>query len=60
VVSFGYAAFLVGPAVIGSVVALAGGGGAGLQRAMLVPMATALGLVVLSLRMPPDPVGEGS
>ncbi len=56
VVSFGYAAFLVGPAIIGSVAALAGGGGSGLQRAMLVPMGTAVGLVLLSLRMPPDPV----
>lgn len=60
VVSFGYAAFLVGPAIIGSVASLAGGGGEGLQRAMLVPMVTALGLVALSLRMPPDPVDPGA
>lgn len=56
VVSFGYAAFLVGPAIIGSVASLAGGGGEGIQRAMLVPMCAALGLVALSARMPRDPV----
>ncbi|GAB3652623.1 MFS transporter [Nocardioides korecus] len=50
VVSFGYAAFLVGPALIGFVA-----GQAGLQRAMLVPTVTAVGLIVMSLRMPQDP-----
>ncbi len=50
VVSFGYTAFLVGPALIGSVA-----GAAGLQRAMLVPTITAVGLIVMSVRMPADP-----
>ena len=43
VVSFGYAAFLVGPALIGFVAAHSS-----LQRAMLVPVVTALGLIVMS------------
>jgi MFS family permease len=51
VVSFGYAAFLVGPALIGFVAAHAN-----LQRAMLVPVVTAVGLIVLSARLPADPV----
>ena len=51
VVSFGYAAFLVGPAIIGFVASQAS-----LQRAMLVPVVTAIGLVVMSTRMPADPV----
>ncbi|MBV9831091.1 MAG: MFS transporter, partial [Marmoricola sp.] len=51
VVSFGYAAFLVGPAIIGFVASQAS-----LQRAMLVPVVTAIGLVVMSTRMPQDPV----
>jgi MFS family permease len=50
VVSFGYAAFLVGPAIIGFVVAQAD-----LRRAMLVPVVTAIGLIVLSARLPEDP-----
>ena len=50
VVSFGYAAFLVGPALIGFVA-----GQAGLQHAMLVPTVTAVGLIVMSVRMPGDP-----
>jgi MFS family permease len=50
VVSFGYAAFLVGPAIIGFVVSHAG-----IQRAMLVPVATAVGLIVMSARLPADP-----
>ncbi len=50
VVSFGYAAFLVGPAVIGFVVAHSD-----LQRAMLVPVVTAVGLIVMSTRLPADP-----
>jgi len=50
VVSFGYAAFLVGPAIIGFVVAHSG-----LQRAMLVPVVTAVGLIVMSARLPADP-----
>ena len=50
VVSFGYAAFLVGPAVIGFVASYAD-----LQRAMLVPVVTAVGLIVMSARLPADP-----
>ncbi len=50
VVSFGYAAFLVGPALIGFVAAHAS-----LQRAMLVPLVTAVGLIVMSTRLPADP-----
>ncbi len=51
VVSFGYAAFLVGPALIGFVAAHSD-----LQRAMLVPVLTAVGLIVMSVRLPADPV----
>ncbi len=51
VVSFGYAAFLVGPALIGLVAAASD-----LQRAMLVPVVTAVGLIVMSARMPADPM----
>lgn len=50
VTGFGYSAFLVGPAVIG-VVAHA----TDLQRAMLVPLVSAVGLVVMSFRMPTIP-----
>ena len=50
VVSFGYAAFLIGPAVIGFVAAHSD-----LQTAMLVPVVTALGLIVMSFRLPEDP-----
>ena len=50
VVSFGYAAFLIGPAIIGFVVSHSG-----LQRAMLVPVVTAVGLIVMSTRLPSDP-----
>ena len=50
VVSFGYAAFLIGPAIIGFVAAHSD-----LQRAMLVPVVTALGLIVMSFRLPDDP-----
>jgi MFS family permease len=53
VVSFGYAAFLVGPAVIGFVVSHSD-----LQHAMLVPVVTAVGLIVMSARLPPDPTDE--
>jgi len=53
VVSFGYAAFLIGPAVIGLVVAHSD-----LQRAMLVPVVTAVGLIVMSTRLPADPLDE--
>ena len=49
-VSFGYAAFLVGPALIGFVASHSG-----LQRAMLVPVVTAVGLIVMSTRLPSDP-----
>ncbi len=50
VVSFGYTAFLVGPALIGFVAAHSD-----LQRAMLVPVVTAVGLIVMSVRLPADP-----
>ena len=50
VVSFGYAAFLVGPAIIGFAASHAG-----IQRAMLVPVVTAVGLIVMSARLPADP-----
>jgi len=50
VVSFGYAAFLIGPAIIGFVASHSD-----LQTAMLVPVATALGLIVMSFRLPEDP-----
>lgn len=50
VVGFGYAAFLTGPALIGAVTVHAG-----IQRAMLVPLVTAAGLVVMARRMPADP-----
>jgi MFS family permease len=53
VVSFGYAAFLVGPALIGFVASHSGDDG--LQRAMLVPLVTAVGLIVMSARLPADP-----
>jgi MFS family permease len=56
VVSFGYAAFLVGPALIGFVAANAGPDG--LQRAMLVPLVTAVGLIVMSTRLPADPTEQ--
>jgi MFS family permease len=53
VVSFGYASFLVGPALIGFVASHSGDDG--LQRAMLVPLVTAVGLIVMSARLPADP-----
>jgi MFS family permease len=53
VVSFGYAAFLVGPAIIGFVASHSD-----LQRAMLVPVVTAVGLIVMSARLPADPTEE--
>ena len=49
VVSFGYTAFLVGPALIGFVVRHSD-----LQRAMLVPTVSAVALIVLSVRLPAD------
>ena len=55
VVSFGYAAFLVGPALIGFVAAHSS-----LQRAMLVPVVTALGLIVMSTRLPADPTEKAA
>ncbi|MET0999464.1 MAG: MFS transporter [Marmoricola sp.] len=55
VVSFGYAAFLVGPAVIGFVASHSD-----LQRAMLVPVITAVGLIVMSARLPADPTDTAS
>jgi MFS family permease len=53
VVSFGYAAFLIGPAIIGLVASHSD-----LQRAMLVPVVTAIGLIVMSARLPADPMDE--
>jgi MFS family permease len=53
VVSFGYAAFLVGPALIGFVASHSD-----LQRAMLVPVVTAVGLIIMSARLPADPSAE--
>ena len=53
VVSFGYAAFLIGPAIIGFVVSHSS-----LQRAMLVPVVTAVGLIVMSARLPADPTSD--
>jgi MFS family permease len=50
VVGFGYAAFLAGPALIGTVVVHAD-----IQRAMLVPLVSAAALVVMARRMPADP-----
>lgn len=47
VVGFGYAAFLSGPALIGAVAH-----GVGIARAMLVPLATGVGLVVMARWMP--------
>ncbi len=47
VTGFGYVAFLTGPAIIGGVAQ-----SVGLQHAMLVPLISAVGLVLLSLRMP--------
>ena len=55
VVSFGYAAFLIGPAIIGFVAAHAD-----LRTAMLVPVVTALGLIVMSFRLPEDPMDTRS
>ncbi len=55
VVSFGYAAFLIGPALIGFVASHSD-----LQRAMLVPVVTAVGLIVMSARLPSDPTDEHS
>jgi hypothetical protein len=52
-VSFGYAAFLIGPAIIGFVVSHSD-----LQRAMLVPVVTAVGLIVMSARLPADPTDD--
>src|SRR4051794_8594063 len=53
VVSFGYAAFLIGPAIIGFVASRSD-----LQHAMLVPVVTAVGLIVMSARLPADPTDE--
>jgi MFS family permease len=53
VVSFGYAAFLVGPALIGFVASRSD-----LQRAMLVPVVTAVGLIVMSAQLPATPDEE--
>ena len=47
VVGFGYAAFLTGPALIGAVA-----DEVGIARAMLVPLATGVGLVVMARWMP--------
>jgi MFS family permease len=55
VVSFGYAAFLIGPALIGFVASHSD-----LQKAMLVPVVSAIGLIVMSVRLPSDPTGDRS
>jgi MFS family permease len=47
VVGFGYTAFLTGPALIGTVA-----DHAGIARAMLVPLATGIALVVMARWMP--------
>lgn len=47
VVTFGYATFLAGPAIIGGLI-----GAVGIQHAMLVPGAMCLVLAALSLGMP--------
>ena len=47
VVGFGYAAFLTGPALIGAVA-----DEVGIARAMFIPLATGLGLVVMARWMP--------
>lgn len=53
VVSFGYTAFLTGPALIGLVAAQADAPGRpGIQVAMFLPMATAVGLVLMAARLP--------
>jgi MFS family permease len=50
VVSFGYGAFLVGPALIGFAASHSD-----LQHAMLVPVVSAVGLILMSARLPADP-----
>jgi hypothetical protein len=64
VVSFGYTAFLVGPAVIGFIaVQTDTATRPGIQNAMLLPLVSALGLIVMSTRLPardPDGVARTS
>jgi MFS family permease len=64
VVSFGYTAFLVGPAVIGLIaVQTDTATRPGIQNAMLLPLVSALGLIVMSTRLPardPDGVARTS
>ena len=47
VVTFGYAAFLVGPAIVGTLVSWVG-----VQHAMILPLVLCGGLVALSRVMP--------
>lgn len=55
VVSFGYTAFLVGPALVGFLASqTATADRPGIQTAMLLPMLTAAALIVMALRMPAD------
>jgi MFS family permease len=54
VVTFGYSAFLIGPAVIGALI-----GRVGIRHTMAIPLALSLALVVLSTGLPRrDPTGE--
>ncbi|HET9499123.1 MAG TPA: MFS transporter [Marmoricola sp.] len=53
VVSFGYTAFLIGPAVIGFIATHTGTAEReGIQNAMFLPVVTALALVVMASRLP--------
>ena len=54
VVTFGYGAFLIGPAIIGALISQVG-----IREAMVLPLAMSVALVALSrVLSPPDPAGE--
>lgn len=55
VVTFGYGAFLIGPAIIGAAI-----GRVGIHHAMVIPMVLSLVLVALSRVLSPRAVGPGS